>query len=49
MAAVLLVRYLGQKELQKKDKRTRKFMTMHKALHPSDDKEPVFSHNNIRK
>ena len=41
--AVALVRYSGPflkwtwEELKQMDKRTRKFMTMHKALHPRDD------------
>ena len=41
--AVPLVRYSGhflkwtQEELKQMDQRTRKLMTMHKALHPKDD------------
>ena len=41
--AVLLVRYSGpflkwiREELKQMDQRTRKLMTMHKALHPRDD------------
>ena len=41
--AVLLLRYSGpllkwtREELKQMDQRTRKFMTMHKALHPRDD------------
>ena len=41
--AVLLVRYLGpflkwaREELKQMDKRTRKVMIMHEALHPRDD------------
>ena len=41
--AVLLVRYSGpflkwtREELKQMDQRTRKLMTMHKALHPKDD------------
>ena len=41
--AVLLIRYLGpflkwtREELKQMDQRSRKLMTMHKALHPRDD------------
>ena len=46
--AVLLVRYSGpflkwsRDELKQKDQRTRKPMTMHKALHPTDDVDRLY-------
>ena len=46
--AVLLVRYSGpflkwtRDELRQMDQRTRKLMTMHKALHPRDDVDRLY-------
>ena len=46
--AVLLVRYSGpflkwtREELKQMDQRTRKLMTMHKALHPRDDVDRLY-------
>ena len=46
--AVLLVRYSGpflkwtREELRQMDLRTRKLMTMHKALHPRDDVDRLY-------
>ena len=46
--AVLLVRYSGpflkrtKEELKQMDQRTRKLMTMHKALHPTDDVDRLY-------
>ena len=46
--AVLLVRYSGpflkwtRDELKQMDQRTRKLMTMHKALHPRDDVDRLY-------
>ena len=46
--AVLLVRYSGpflkwtKEELKRMDQRTRKLMTMHKALHPRDDVDRLY-------
>ena len=46
--AVLLVRYSGpflkwtREELKQMDQRTRKLMTMHKALHPRDDVDRIY-------
>ena len=46
--AVLLVRYSGpflkwtRDELRQMDERTRKLMTMHKALHPKDDVDRLY-------
>ena len=46
--AVPLVRYSGpflkwtRDELKQMDQRTRKLMTMHKALHPRDDVEKLY-------
>ena len=46
--ALLLVRYSGpflkwtKDELKQMDQRTRKLMTMHKALHPRDDVDRVY-------
>ena len=46
--AVLQVRYLGpflkwtREELKQMDQRTRKLMTMHKALHPRDDVDRLY-------
>ena len=46
--AVLLVRYLGLflkwtgEELKQMDQRTRKLMTLHKALHPRDDVDTLY-------
>ena len=46
--AVLLVRYSGpflkwtRDELRQMDQRTRKLMTMHKALHPRDDVDILY-------
>ena len=46
--AVPLIRYLGpflkwtREELKQMDQRTRKLMTMHKALHPRDDVDRLY-------
>ena len=40
--AVPLVRYSGPFQLKQMDQRTRKFMTMHKALHPTDDFDRLY-------
>ena len=46
--AVPLVRYLGaflkwtREELKQMDQRTRKLMTMHKALHPKDNVDRLY-------
>ena len=46
--AVPLVKYLGsflkwtREELKQMDQRTRKLMTMHKALHPRDDVDRLY-------
>ena len=46
--AILLVRYSGlflkwtREELKQMDQRTRKLMTMHKALHPRDDVDRLY-------
>ena len=49
---VPLIRYLGaflkwtREELKQMDQRTRKLMTMHKALHPRDDVERLYVSRN---